>query len=270
MRKDVQNQPHESDSDGASSKQSTPKETNSSADSPHTNEKDKTRLYLDFAGIIASPIIGLIGIFIPSNLIPFPPDTAFRILCFVLILLLTVTLLCLADLLSRHYRKKSFAYPALIIFVAVVFISIFVLAFVYHPPEGDVHLDITSPVNNGTVGLREFIRGTSTNYTGNKQIWIMVKPHNMVTLYYYPQNYTTTVYADGSWSAEAYFGNQTNGIGEKFDIIPVVANATAQASFNTYLKESASKGSWDGLPVLPEGADQQTSIAVTRTSNSTG
>jgi hypothetical protein len=98
----------------------------------------------------------------------------------------------------------------------------------------------------------------------------MVKPHNMVTLYYYPQNYTTTVYADGSWSAEAYFGNQTKGTGEKFDITPVVANATAQASFNTYLKESASKGSWDGLPVLPEGADQQTSIAVTRTTNSTG
>jgi hypothetical protein len=270
MRNDVQNQSQESDSGSSSSKQSTPKDTNSSADSPHPNEKDKTRIYLDVVGIVVGAVIGLIGIFIPSNLIPFPPDVALRSLYFVLILLLTVILLFMADLVLRHYKKKSFVYPAVIIFFVVVLISIFVLAFVYHPPEGDVHLNITSPVNNGTVGLREFIRGTSTNLTSTKQIWIMVKPHNMVTLYYYPQNYTTTYYADGSWSAEAYFGNQSKGIGEKFDITPVLANATAQAGFNTYLKESASKGSWDGLPKLPDGADQQTSIIVTRTSNSMG
>ena len=73
MREDVQNQPHESDSDGASPKQSTPKETNSSADSPHTNEKDKIWIYLYVAGIVIPAVIGLIGIFIPSNLIPYPP-----------------------------------------------------------------------------------------------------------------------------------------------------------------------------------------------------
>jgi|BarGraNGADG00211_3_1021988.scaffolds.fasta_scaffold00389_12 hypothetical protein len=237
---------------------------------PPSQLKGTIQLSLSIVDSIVG-IVGLIlGVLVGLNFIPFPPELTQYFFYWIEIMIVTAVILLLAFVVFRYIWKKSIVFQAVIIFIVVALVSVLALAGAYHPPEGPIHVNLTSPADNGTVGLREFVRGTSTNLTRGTQLWIMVKPHNMNILYYYPQNYTTTIYGDGSWSAEAYFGNQTKGIGEKFDIIPVLANDTAQASFNTYLKESASKGSWEGLAVLPNGADRQTTIVVTRTSNSMG
>ncbi len=122
-------------------------------------------------------------------------------------------------------------------------------------------VSVKYPPNNSTVEIKEMIQGTSQRISKGQEIWIVVYPH--ITDRYYPQNGPADVEVGGEWASLTIIGVETD-TSMKFDIIAVLADETAQDTFNDYLSKSQADQSWEGLEKLPSGAAIYDRVTVTR------
>lgn len=70
--------------------------------------------------------------------------------------------------------------------------------------------------------------------------------------------------SDGAWVNQTYFGTQTEGANQKFDIMVVTANQSATAALIGYQAMSKKNNTFNGLETLPDGTYIQKQITVTR------
>jgi hypothetical protein len=73
---------------------------------------------------------------------------------------------------------------------------------------------ITSPINGGKVAFRAAIEGT-TPFIGKKHYVVVTPVENGID---WVQVKPVSVSADGSFTGEAQFGEETNGVGKKFRV----------------------------------------------------
>jgi PKD repeat protein len=121
-------------------------------------------------------------------------------------------------------------------------------------------LKITSPLNGATVNIQETVKGTAKNIPKGYKIWILVYPHPANR--YYPQSGKLTL-QKGKWSIPVYIGVKEN-VGDKFDILAVLANKKASDKFTEYIKTGEKTNSWPGMVEIPVGAKAYDKITVTR------
>ncbi len=95
-------------------------------------------------------------------------------------------------------------------------------------------------------------------------MWILVVPQSVGR--YYPVEESIPIKPDGTWSHMAGVGSADPGdVGQKFDIIAVLANSSADAAFRNYVSVGVATQNLPGMTILPSGASIQDKITVTRT-----
>ena len=125
------------------------------------------------------------------------------------------------------------------------------------PPE----IEITYPHDNDTVEISETVEGTSQNIPEGQVIWIVVYPHPVDR--YYPYNDPADIQVNGEWASLVVIGVEEDA-GMKFDIIAVLADESAQDTFDAYLKQAEATNNWSGLDAIPSGAVIYGRVTVTR------
>ncbi len=123
-------------------------------------------------------------------------------------------------------------------------------------PHFEPNVKIAFPLN--TVQIRDTVSGTAKDISEGKQLWILIYPKN--ALKYYPHQ--VDIKNDGSWKFTAQFGQEHN-VGDKYDILAVLADKNASNNFATYIN-TAADNNWPGMENLPEGTDEITTITVIR------
>jgi hypothetical protein len=129
------------------------------------------------------------------------------------------------------------------------------------PISAKTEVKITYPSEGATVQQTESVKGTSQAIPDGNTIWVVVFVPAVGR--YYPQNYPADVQANGNWSSIAHIG-VAKDTGLRFDILAVLANSSAQATFNNYLKEARDKSSYPGLEQLVKDVVVHDRITVTR------
>lgn len=120
---------------------------------------------------------------------------------------------------------------------------------------------ISQPLNQAKVDQTDMVKGNSQNIPVGSVIWIVV--FLPATGRYYPQNLPADVQANGVWSSVIHVG-QLGESGLKADLIAVLADESAQDSFNAYLADARDKNDFSGLELLPVGVTIYHRISVVR------
>ncbi|MDP4117241.1 MAG: hypothetical protein Q8903_13980 [Bacteroidota bacterium] len=123
------------------------------------------------------------------------------------------------------------------------------------PPE----INITYPLNASKVKIRENIQGTARNIPEGQTAWLIIYPHTAYK--YYPQNKLDI--RDEKWSYPAQFGGEEH-VGDKFDIIVLLADQKAHAELANYLETCIKTNTWPGTMTLPVGVKEYARVTVTR------
>jgi hypothetical protein len=121
---------------------------------------------------------------------------------------------------------------------------------------------LVAPTNNERVEHGESVQGRSGKLESGQSLWVLVYSQKVGR--YYPQNAQVSPDANGNWSTMAYFGTETAGVNEKFDLVVVVADASANSQFTQYMNQAKASGDYSGMVSLPAGAQEKQRITVTR------
>lgn len=82
----------------------------------------------------------------------------------------------------------------------------------------DVRIQIESPQQNSEVGLTEIVKGK----VSNPKVRFYVLVHPLLTNMWWVQRIPSPPNQDGSWQTLCYFGTETKGIGESFEVVAIV------------------------------------------------
>ena len=132
------------------------------------------------------------------------------------------------------------------------------------PPEDiitETEAKITEPSEKEEVSKETMVKGSSQGVPKDSVIWVVVYPYQASR--YYPQNKPTDVQSNGKWASMSYIGIDED-VKQKFDLIVVVADETAQEAFESYLEKAKDKKDWAGLEQLPDGAEILDRLMVIR------
>jgi hypothetical protein len=154
--------------------------------------------------------------------------------------------------------------------VVILFVGIYLTIFV---PESTVKTPIptSKPIGtqlpeikinytSDTAHIAENIIGTAKNIPDGYELWILVYPY--AAKKYYPQHEEVSI-QNGVWSIPVGIGTEDN-VGEKFDIIAVLANRDARIEFTSYMVNGEKNNDWPGMNKIPDGAEVYDRITVVR------
>jgi hypothetical protein len=116
--------------------------------------------------------------------------------------------------------------------------------------ETKAKIVITKPQNDSEIGHEEIVRGKVSNFSSGN-VYVLVHP--LKTNLCWVQRPPVSIDEDGSWQTLCYFGDDTRGIGEYFEIIAVITQKL--------LKE----GETFDITKLPQDAVKSPVITVKRT-----
>lgn len=85
-----------------------------------------------------------------------------------------------------------------------------------------VTISLMSPAQNAEVGLSEIVKGKASDPSA--RIYVIVHP--LLTNLWWVQRIPSPPNADGSFQTLCYFGTETKGVGESFEIAAIVTNKT--------------------------------------------
>jgi hypothetical protein len=133
---------------------------------------------------------------------------------------------------------------------------------------------ITYPYNETTVLPVVNVVGSSQSIPAGYSVWIVVYvPIVAFGHQFFPMSDAVQVYADGSWNYTTYLGGE-NDAGNRFDIIAVMADQTAQetigaynvnlTAYNTPSLNSTVLGFKPGMATLPSGAVEYCRVTLKR------
>lgn len=122
-------------------------------------------------------------------------------------------------------------------------------------------VNIDYPTDDQRVDIVETVRGKSENIPKDEVIWIVVYVEKISR--YYPMLAPAIMQRTGEWISTTTLGGAED-INDKFIIIAVLADQTAQAGFNTYNTISKNNEYYPGMETLPAGATIVDSVTVVR------
>ncbi|MGZ4846791.1 MAG: hypothetical protein ACXV3D_02800 [Halobacteriota archaeon] len=125
-------------------------------------------------------------------------------------------------------------------------------------------VEIDAPSNNAQVVSNTSVAGTSKQVSSAQKLWLIIYDYDVDR--YYPQTGPLAIQSNGSWSGTAYLGTHNTGVGERFDIIAVLADQNAHNAFEQYQASSRQANSYLGMTSLPTGITKD-QVTVTKTSN---
>ena len=162
----------------------------------------------------------------------------------------------LAAIIQRGPLNKKY------IIVIIVAVTLIIPAILYYSPNTSAEVDIRiiHPSDSAMVNLIETIFGTANNIPEGKYPWILINPANSSK--YYPQK-PINIRDDGRWSLPVQFGGEEH-LGQKFDIIAILADQEANKEITNYINEGNRTDSWPGIDKIPAGAIVVDKITVTR------
>lgn len=105
--------------------------------------------------------------------------------------------------------------------MSLVGITCLILLFSCNKTEkipADIKVQIESPQQNAEVGLTEIVKGK----VSNPKVKVYVLVHPLLTNLWWVQRIPSPPNQDGSWQTLCYFGTETEGIGESFEIAAIV------------------------------------------------
>ena len=111
----------------------------------------------------------------------------------------------------------------------------------------NLEVRIVQPQQNAEVGLTHLVRGNVSD--PNARVRVLVHP--LLTNLWWVQRPPSPPNQDGSWQTVCYFGTETEGVDEYFELIAIVT------------RERLDEG--QTLSNLPDGAIRSDIIAVKRT-----
>jgi len=163
------------------------------------------------------------------------------------------------------------AVPVLLVVLAIISVgNLGIFGYsVLNQPQPEIQANITSPLDNSSVGFTVPVSGTWKNIPSDQQLWLVIWPKNVHRAY--PQEgpikllFTNGDRPSGTWSGTVYLGEQNAGTNETYLIITVLANSEANSTFSNYLDQGAVTGNYPGLSNLPSGAKGFDQVNVTRT-----
>lgn len=141
-------------------------------------------------------------------------------------------------------RKRS-------VFVFLLVCCLIMLSPLYssHSQIAKAMIQIVKPKDDSTVGLKYLVRGKVENYSkGN--VYALVHP--IETKLWWVQRPPSVVNEDGSWQTLCYFGTETEGIDQYYEIIGIIT------------KETLREGQTIKIGKLPRDAIKSTTITVHR------
>lgn len=124
---------------------------------------------------------------------------------------------------------------------------------------------LITPEHNDRIPHAAVFKGTVQGDVGDWKIWIAILPDG--TDKYHPLGQSARIYKTGKWELSGYVGaSPDNPIdrGRRFDVFVLLSDEQANEELIRYHKEAAQKGSWDGLPSLPNTAVVVQKITVVR------
>lgn len=110
------------------------------------------------------------------------------------------------------------------------------------PNDAGTTMNIISPLNNTTVQMIEFARGTAINVPEGQTLWILV----FDGFNYFPQN-IAQIQNNNEWRTQIRLGNREH-TSREFEIYAVLANQTANYTIGKYCQNNTSKPMGKKLP----------------------
>lgn len=151
------------------------------------------------------------------------------------------------------------------VYLILVALSIFLIA---SPALSQPTARITSPADGARVNHRISVSGTCQHVTSGRFLWLVVQPVGDTS--FHPQSGSSQSRAisngcNGTWNGVAYIGeNQSNNIGEEFDILLVDADRNGNLAMQNYLINARNTRVYSGLQPLPAGVNVLHKIRVIR------
>jgi hypothetical protein len=136
--------------------------------------------------------------------------------------------------------------PSTRILIVIVALCL-VLSAAHVATSQNLQVQIEEPTENSKVGLHEIVSGRVSDPDARPYVLV----HPMLTDLWWVQRRPSPPNRDGSWRTLCYFGTQTQGVGEFFEIVAIVTDAN--------LKEGQT------LEDLPSGAIRSDIVMVERT-----
>jgi len=131
------------------------------------------------------------------------------------------------------------------------------------PPLVPTRIQITDPVDSGTMLRMADVKGTACHVPQDRRLWLVALPEGASV--YHPQAGPVEIVSDGSWLVTAPEGlYDPVGVGRRFTMIAVLADSKASSDLKDYLDKAKSTGRYLGLDKLPDGAVRYHQVTVTR------
>lgn len=102
----------------------------------------------------------------------------------------------------------------------IIFLGVSLVSCAKAEKLTDVKIQIEAPRQNAEVGMSEIVRGKVSN--PRVQVYVLVHP--MLTKLWWVQRKPSPPNQDGSWQVLCYFGTETEGMGEQFEIAAIVSD----------------------------------------------
>lgn len=84
----------------------------------------------------------------------------------------------------------------------------------------DIRIQIESPQQNAEIGLTEIVKGKVSNQKG--KVYVLVHP--LLTNLWWVQRFPSPPNQDGTWQTLCFFGTETKGIGEPYEVVAIVTS----------------------------------------------
>lgn len=164
---------------------------------------------------------------------------------------------------TRENSKKTGPLNLKIIFSVNLFVlAAMLVLFFWHPwKDNNPEIMITNVAETGYVEIDVMVKGISKSIPKDKKIWMVIYSHSVNR--FYPQNKPADMQVNGDWSSRCFFGIKED-VGQKFDLIAILADKNTQQLFNEHLEESRNKESWPGLEKIPDNSEIYQRITVVR------
>lgn len=110
----------------------------------------------------------------------------------------------------------------------IIFLGVSLASCAKAEKLSDVKIQIEAPLQNAEVGLQEIVKGKVSN--PKAKVYALVHP--LLTNMWWIQRMPSPPNQDGSWQALCYFGTETKGIGESFEVVAIVTNKNLEEGKN--------------------------------------
>jgi hypothetical protein len=141
-----------------------------------------------------------------------------------MIFVVIASLVIISAVAVQKLIKSKSLKPISIIMISIVFLMLVALAVVAWSRLADSNIEpikiiITNPSDGDNVTMRHIIKGTVSDPAA--QVYVIVHPLSIPEMWV---SYPSMVSPDGKWQDEVYFGTETLGIGEQYELTATATN----------------------------------------------